>query len=148
MPTPRAKKVIAEYQAGKAQVAIAAEMGISRQRVDQVLKRYNVPRRPRHAPIKALAATVDRAIVETMWARRDVSSADLAARLGLASPKQVAGLLHHMGIRRPQGVRQPRKGLVHGTPVGYTYYKCRCDACRLRAQGFVEAGVPDPTHYR
>jgi len=22
-----------------------------------------------------------------------------------------------------------------------------CDACRLRAQGFAEAGVPDPTHY-
>jgi len=24
----------------------------------------------------------------------------------------------------------------------------QCDACRLRAQGFLEAGVPDPTHYR
>ena len=24
----------------------------------------------------------------------------------------------------------------------------RCDACRLRAQGFADAGVPDPTHYR
>lgn len=23
-----------------------------------------------------------------------------------------------------------------------------CDACRLRRQGFIEAGVPDPTHYR
>lgn len=23
----------------------------------------------------------------------------------------------------------------------------RCDACRLRAQGFTDAGVPDPTHY-
>src|SRR5579859_2383401 len=23
----------------------------------------------------------------------------------------------------------------------------RCDACRLRAQGFREAGLPDPTHY-
>jgi 7-cyano-7-deazaguanine synthase len=22
-----------------------------------------------------------------------------------------------------------------------------CDACRLRAQGFTDAGVPDPTHY-
>jgi 7-cyano-7-deazaguanine synthase len=22
-----------------------------------------------------------------------------------------------------------------------------CDACRLRAQGFADAGVPDPTHY-
>ena len=24
----------------------------------------------------------------------------------------------------------------------------RCDACRFRAQGFAEAGVPDPTRYR
>jgi 7-cyano-7-deazaguanine synthase len=23
-----------------------------------------------------------------------------------------------------------------------------CDACRLRAQGFADAGVPDPTRYR
>lgn len=23
-----------------------------------------------------------------------------------------------------------------------------CDACRFRAQGFAEAGIPDPTHYR
>jgi 7-cyano-7-deazaguanine synthase len=23
----------------------------------------------------------------------------------------------------------------------------RCDACRLRRQGFADAGVPDPTHY-
>jgi 7-cyano-7-deazaguanine synthase len=24
----------------------------------------------------------------------------------------------------------------------------RCDSCRLRAQGFIDAGVPDPTRYR
>jgi 7-cyano-7-deazaguanine synthase len=23
-----------------------------------------------------------------------------------------------------------------------------CDSCRLRAQGFADAGVPDPTRYR
>ncbi|MEX1082270.1 MAG: 7-cyano-7-deazaguanine synthase, partial [Halofilum sp. (in: g-proteobacteria)] len=24
----------------------------------------------------------------------------------------------------------------------------RCDACRLRAQGFIQAGLSDPTAYR
>jgi 7-cyano-7-deazaguanine synthase len=24
----------------------------------------------------------------------------------------------------------------------------RCDSCRLRAKGFVDAGIPDPTRYR
>ena len=24
----------------------------------------------------------------------------------------------------------------------------RCDSCRLRRQGFLDAGIPDPTHYR
>ena len=31
------------------------------------------------------------------------------------------------------------------TPEGL--HCARCDSCRLRAKGFVEAGVPDPTHY-
>jgi 7-cyano-7-deazaguanine synthase len=31
---------------------------------------------------------------------------------------------------------------VHGRACG------RCDACRLRTQGFAEAGVPDPTRYQ
>jgi len=27
-------------------------------------------------------------------------------------------------------------------------HACRvCDSCRLRAQGFLDAGVPDPTNY-
>ena len=30
---------------------------------------------------------------------------------------------------------------AHGAACGH------CDACRLRAQGFAEAGVPDPTLY-
>ena len=50
-----------------------------------------------------------------------------------------------------------RRGLELGVDFGLTVscYQAdasgaacrRCDACRLRAQGFAEAGVPDPTRY-
>lgn len=50
-----------------------------------------------------------------------------------------------------------RRGAVLGVDFGMTVscYQAdeagqacgRCDACRLRARGFVEAGVPDPTSY-
>jgi 7-cyano-7-deazaguanine synthase len=51
-----------------------------------------------------------------------------------------------------------RRGIALGVDFGLTVscYQAdgdgracgRCDACRLRAQGFAEAGVPDPTRYR
>jgi 7-cyano-7-deazaguanine synthase len=50
-----------------------------------------------------------------------------------------------------------RRGTALGVPYGLTH-SCydpdaqgracgRCDSCRLRAQGFADAGVPDPTPY-
>jgi 7-cyano-7-deazaguanine synthase len=50
-----------------------------------------------------------------------------------------------------------RRGAALGVPFALTH-SCydpdlqgracgRCDSCRLRAQGFAEAGVPDPTVY-
>jgi 7-cyano-7-deazaguanine synthase len=50
-----------------------------------------------------------------------------------------------------------RRGTALGVPYGLTH-SCydpapdgaacgRCDSCRLRAQGFLDAGVPDPTRY-
>ncbi len=51
-----------------------------------------------------------------------------------------------------------RRGIELGVDYGLTVscYQAdeagracgRCDSCRLRAQGFRDAGVPDPTHYR
>ncbi|MGD8593819.1 MAG: 7-cyano-7-deazaguanine synthase QueC [Gammaproteobacteria bacterium] len=52
--------------------------------------------------------------------------------------------------------------IKNGTELGVDYaltvscydpdksgYACgRCDSCRIRAQGFKEAGIPDPTHYQ
>ncbi|MDO9173860.1 MAG: 7-cyano-7-deazaguanine synthase, partial [Actinomycetota bacterium] len=50
-----------------------------------------------------------------------------------------------------------RRGVALGVDYGLTVscYQAdvagracgRCDSCRLRAQGFVEAGVTDPTRY-
>lgn len=40
-------------------------------------------------------------------------------------------------------------GLTHSCydPPSRTLHCGHCDACQLRRRGFVEAGVPDPTHY-
>lgn len=40
-------------------------------------------------------------------------------------------------------------GLTHSCydPPSRTLHCGHCDACQLRRRGFIEAGVPDPTHY-
>lgn len=51
-----------------------------------------------------------------------------------------------------------RLGIEHGVDYSQTIscYQAddqgracgRCDSCRLRRQGFIDAGIPDPTHYQ
>lgn len=67
----------------------------------------------------------------------------------------------HLRIRAPlQNLSKAdivRRGIALGVDFGLTVscYQAdaigaacgRCDACRLRSQGFVDAGVPDPTRY-
>jgi len=81
-------------------------------------------------------------------------------RLGnLATKAGVEGAPLH--VRAPL-MRQSKADIVHeGTRLGVDFSRtvscyqadeqgraCGvCDACRLRAQGFAEAGVPDPTRY-
>ena len=80
--------------------------------------------------------------------------ANLATRVGVEGG--------HIGIHAPLVTLTKaeiiRAGLELGVDFGETVscYQAdaegracgRCDACRFRAQGFAEAGVPDPTRYR
>ncbi len=79
--------------------------------------------------------------------------ANLATRAGVEG----AGLRIHAPLQRMGKADIVREGIRLGVDFGLTVscYRAdtegracgRCDACRLRAQGFAEAGVADPTRY-
>ncbi len=81
----------------------------------------------------------------------------------------LAGLATRAGVEgRPCAIHAPlielsKAGIIReGTRLGVDYSQTvscyqadeagracgRCDACRLRRSGFIEAGLPDPTRYR
>lgn len=87
----------------------------------------------------------------------------------IAAFEQVARLATKAGVEgRPLTIHTPLMSLSkaeiirRGTALGVDYamtISCynpdrqgracgRCDACRLRAEGFVQAGLPDPTKYQ
>jgi 7-cyano-7-deazaguanine synthase len=80
--------------------------------------------------------------------------ANLATKAGVEG----ANLRVHAPLMRLGKADIVREGLRLGVDFGATVscYQAdagglacgRCDACRLRAQGFADAGVPDPTRYR
>ena len=80
--------------------------------------------------------------------------ANLATKAGVEG----AGLRVHAPLLRMSKADIVREGLRLGVDFGQTVscYSAdaegracgHCDACRLRAQGFEEAGVADPTRYR
>ena len=80
--------------------------------------------------------------------------ANLATKTGVEG----AGIRVHAPLMRMSKDAIVREGLRLGVDFAQTVscYQAdadgracgRCDACRLRAEGFVNAGVPDPTRYR
>jgi 7-cyano-7-deazaguanine synthase len=80
--------------------------------------------------------------------------ANLATRCGTEG--------QHLSIRTPLMTMSKAEIIQRGQSLGVDYgltvscYQAnelgeacgRCDSCRLRRQGFIEAGVKDPTHYR
>jgi len=79
--------------------------------------------------------------------------ADLATKAGVEG----AGMRIHAPLIRLSKADIVREGLRLGVDFSATVpcYQAdadgracgRCDACRLRAQGFMDAGVADPTRY-
>ena len=79
--------------------------------------------------------------------------ANLATKAGVEG----AGLRIHAPLLRLSKADIVREGLRLGVDFSQTVSCYRadadgracghCDACRLRAAGFADAGVPDPTHY-
>ncbi|SDQ41395.1 transcriptional regulator /preQ(0) biosynthesis protein QueC [Pseudoxanthomonas sp. CF385] len=79
--------------------------------------------------------------------------ANLATKAGVEG----AGLRIHAPLLRLSKADIVREGLRLGVDFAQTVSCYRaddqgracghCDACRLRAAGFADAGVPDPTHY-
>ncbi|MEO8366312.1 MAG: 7-cyano-7-deazaguanine synthase QueC [Pseudoxanthomonas sp.] len=79
--------------------------------------------------------------------------ANLATKAGVEG----AGLRIRAPLMKMSKADIVREGLRLGVDFGQTVSCYRadeqglacghCDACRLRADGFAEAGVPDPTHY-
>ena len=80
--------------------------------------------------------------------------ANLATRAGVEGEK--------LSIRAPLMAMSKAEIVSAGTKLGIDYaltvscyqatddgFACgKCDACRLRRQGFIEAGLNDPTRYR
>ncbi|MCE4372008.1 7-cyano-7-deazaguanine synthase QueC [Xanthomonas hortorum] len=79
--------------------------------------------------------------------------ANLATKAGLEG----AGLRVHAPLQFLSKADIVREGVRLGVDFGLTVSCYRadadgracghCDACRLRAAGFTDAGIPDPTHY-
>ena len=86
-----------------------------------------------------------------------IAAFEQLAQLATKAGVEGAGFRVHAPLMRMSKADIVRRGLALGVDFSTTVscYQAdddgracaRCDACRLRAQGFDEAGVADPTHY-
>lgn len=112
--------IVERITKGETLQAVATDYGVSRQRIEQIIKREGITLGYRRNPrITAMVAAYEAG--ESL----DV----IAARHGY--PYVLArGALKHRGIIVPP--KQPRRKYLttpHGTLYAYVHYKCRCDAC-------------------
>lgn len=86
-----------------------------------------------------------------------VRAFEVLANLATKAGVEGAGLRVHAPLQFLSKADIVRKGVRLGVDFGLTVSCYRadtdgracghCDACRLRAAGFTDAGIPDPTHY-
>lgn len=86
-----------------------------------------------------------------------VRAFEVLANLATKAGVEGAGLRVHAPLQLLSKADIVREGVRLGVDFGLTVSCYRadadgracghCDACRLRAAGFADAGVPDPTHY-
>ncbi|MET3144871.1 UNVERIFIED_ORG: 7-cyano-7-deazaguanine synthase [Xanthomonas axonopodis] len=86
-----------------------------------------------------------------------VRAFEVLANLATKAGVEGAGLRVHAPLQFLSKADIVREGVRLGVDLGLTVSCYRadadgracghCDACRLRAAGFADAGVPDPTHY-
>lgn len=89
--------------------------------------------------------------------RPEFVRAEVLANLATKAGVEGAGLRVHAPLQFLSKADIVREGVRLGVDFGLTVSCYRadadgracghCDACRLRAAGFADAGVPDPTHY-
>ena len=87
-----------------------------------------------------------------------VASFEALARLATKAGDEGGGFTIHAPLQHMSKADIAREAARLGLDAGLSH-SCydpapdgaacgRCDACRLRARGFAEAGLPDPTHYQ
>lgn len=132
-PSPATERKFAVYEArririleavtaGSSIMKVAADEGISRQRVSQIIHRHGLRIDRRHYERQAAISRRNRAEVERRFSAGE-SVTTIAAALGL-TPKTVGVYLRALGHdRRPAPS-------AHGTTGRYDNYDCRCEPCR------------------
>jgi uncharacterized protein (DUF433 family) len=126
--------IVDRIRKGETLQAVATDYGISRQRIEQIIKREGIKLGMRRSP------AVD-AMVAAYQAGESLDA--IAARLGY-SYSAARAALQNRGIVVP---RKPpyRKYLTtpHGTYYGYAGYGCKCDLCMDAARAQYKKGSQD-----
>jgi hypothetical protein len=119
----RRERITQRVAAGEPITKVAADEGISRQRVSQIIHKQGLVL-GLHANAKAWQA--DMSTAELLHGE-GFTPDEIATRVGRSGQAVRAGL-------RKFGVLVPRKRkyetVPHGTAYGYGEFKCRCDLCR------------------
>ena len=104
------------WREGRTTVAIGRAVGITRERVRQILAARGI----KHLRIRAVGDRLEEA-ASLYKQGASLTSAAKSAHTGYANLKMV---LRAMGLLRPRALP------AHGTPSRYGFHGCRCSVCK------------------